>query len=282
MLQKYSETWSNYTEIVDKIKKINKYDNKYKDLKKQLFETYELYFNMNNTIEPRAIKSVLKKWLSLNCYAMTDSEKEIFINNLDYSKFKMVRQIVDFIIEELFVNYCCLSCSENMVEDCKHALSYEIVKCSNRFMCFPQTDNNMEMFLKGTVIYLEKEISQKDYFNSPIEEIMYEALLPLVKKYNYTLKREYTVRDKGRTEIRYALDLAVLKGDKLILDIETDGLRFHKDFQSMTSDRERDRWLLMRGVPTIRFTSREVFDNLDNSLIQIDEVLKVVSNWNRG
>ena len=119
MLQKYSETWSNYTEIVDKIKKINKYDNKYKDLKKQLFETYELYFNMNNTIEPRAIKSVLKKWLSLNCYAMTDSEKEIFINNLDYSKFKMVRQIVDFIIEELFVNYCCLSCSENMVEDCK-------------------------------------------------------------------------------------------------------------------------------------------------------------------
>ena len=140
----------------------------------------------------------------------------------------------------------------------------------------------MEMFLNGTVIYLEKEISQKDYFNSPIEEIMYEALLPLVKKYNYTLKREYTVRDKGRTEIRYALDLAVLKGDKLILDIETDGLRFHKDFQSMTSDRERDRWLLMRGVPTIRFTSREVFDNLDNSLIQIDEVLKVISNWNRG
>ena len=157
--------------------------------------------------------------------------------------------------------------------------SYEIMKHCNRFIFFPRNNNNIDIFLNSSPMYLESEISQKDYFNSPIEEIMYESLLPLIKKYGYTLKREYTVRDTGRTEIRYALDLAVLKGEDLVLDIETDGLSFHKDYYSMAADRQRDRWLLMRGVPTLRFTSREVFDDLENSLIQIEEVLSVIKKW---
>ena len=281
-MNRYSECWSDYTKIVDEIKNINRSNPKYLEIKKKLFETYELYYNMNNTIEIITVKTIFKKWLDKNCFAMTNEEKENFHQQLDFSKYKLIRDIVDYIIDNLSDKYCCLSCSESSCSNCKHELAYEIVKHSNKFICFPQTDSNVEIFLKGATMYLEKEISQKDYFNSPIEEIMFEALLPIVKKYGYTLKREYTVRDTGRTEIRYALDLAILKGDKLILDIETDGLKFHKDFYAMAADRQRDRWLLMRGVPVIRFTSREVFDDLDNSLIQIEQVLEVVSDWNKG
>ena len=281
-MSNYSETWNNYTQLIEEIRKINRSNPKYLELKKNLFETYELYYNMNNTIEVITLKTVFKKWLDKHCLAMTQDEKENLYQTLDFSKYKLVRDIINYILNELTDKYCVLSCSDNSCCACKHELSYEIIKHSNKFICFPQTDSNMEIFLKGATMYLEKEISQKDYFNSPIEEIMYEALLPIVKKYNYTLKREYTVRDVGRTEIRYALDLAILKGDKLILDIETDGLKFHKDFYAMAADRQRDRWLLMRGVPVIRFTSREVFDDLENSLIQIEQVLEVVSDWNKG
>lgn len=280
-MNEYSASWCKYTEIIEEIRKINRSNPKYLELKKQLFETYELYYNMNNTINPLSVKTLLKNWLNTNCFAMTDFEKIEFINKINFSQHKMVKNIVDCIISEIFDEYCGLSCSDITINDCKHKLAYEIVKCSNKFISFPRTDNNVEIFLNSSTMYLEKEISQKDYYNSPIEEIMYEAIQPIVCEYGYTVQREFAVRDIGRTEIRYALDLAIFKNNKLILDIETDGLQFHKDYISMASDRQRDRWLLMRGVPTVRFTSREIFDDLDNCLIQIQQILEIISNWNK-
>jgi hypothetical protein len=281
-MNNYSDSWGQYPKIIEEIKKTNRSNPKYLELKKLLFETYELYYNMNNTINPLTVKTLLKNWLNDNCFAMTDEEKTEFIKKVDFSQHKMVKNIVDCIISEIFDNYCGLSCSELTTKDCKHRLAYEIVKCCNKFISFPRTDSNIEIFLNGSTMYLEKEISQKDYFNSPIEEIMYEAIQPIVTEYGYTIKRECAVRDIGRTEIRYALDLAIFKNDKLVLDIETDGLQFHRDYQAMASDRQRDRWLLMRGIPTVRFTSREIFDDLDNCLIQIQQILEIISNWNKG
>lgn len=276
----YSDNWDDYKKYINELNTLPKQSKQYKDVANKLFETYELYYNKNNTIEPITVKTILRQWLSSSCFAMLVEEKQNFIESIDFNAFKTAKDIIDYIIKNLSEQFCLLSCSETTNNDCFHTLSYEIMKHCNRFIFFPRNNNNIEIFLHSSPMYLESEISQKDYFNSPIEEIMYESLLPLIKKYGYTLKREYTVRDAGRTEIRYALDLAVLKGEKLVLDIETDGLSFHKDYNSMASDRQRDRWLLMRGVPTIRFTSREVFDDLENSLIQIEEVLTVIKKWN--
>ena len=131
------------------------------------------------------------------------------------------------------------------------------------------------MFIDSTPIYLDRELSEQDYFNSPIEEIVYNSLLPLCKKYGLELKSEYTVRDKGRIEIRYALDFAIIDNEKVILNIETDGLNFHQSFQAMALDRQRDRWLLLREIPVMRFTSKEIFANLNNCLLEIETFIKI-------
>ena len=133
--------------------------------------------------------------------------------------------------------------------------------------------------MTGSTQYLDKKVSEQENFESPIEQIMFEALKPVAKRLGLRLVSEYPVYDEGRLEIRYSLDIVFVDGNtsRPVLDIETDGLRYHSGFDAMSNDRARDRWLLIRGIPTMRFTSREVFNDLQNCVSQVEHALKALT-----
>lgn len=248
-------------------------------VKEKMFQSYECSINANNEINSNVAEVVVNKWIKENLYECSPYELKNWINNLNWDEYKTVRDYVEDLVYCEFYNLF-LKLNIDDFEFYSESLIYNLVKTSKPFTFVPRTEENVDMFLNGSTQYLNKEVISQDLTDSPIEEIMYNAISELEKKYKVIAKREYPVYDEGRLEIRYSLDIAILKNDKLIMDIECDGLSFHSNFIAMASDRARDRWLLIRGVPTMRFTSREIFNDTDDCIIQIEHALKNVLNWN--
>lgn len=291
----FNEEWRTYPKIVEKIEKINGilgiFPNKeslkieLKELREQLFESYEGASNRNNSINKTVLENVMRKWFKENCKFLNPSDVESniiqFIPNAP-----IVSTIADNVISQRMIPFC----SSSKCKDCPHAsnpnnpcarkLMAKIVQSSERYTHIPNTEENYNLFLNGATNYLKKEISKQEITDSPIEAIMFDALKYTAKKYGLFLDREYPVYDRGRAEIRYSLDIVFLDPiGNIVLDIETDGLGFHNGFSNMANDRARDRWLLIRGIPTMRFTSKDIFSDLDNCIVQVDSALSTVCKW---
>lgn len=277
---KVFNSWNDYVPVINKVKQkriemniFNREDSKkeYKNLTKELFYKYENNYNSNNEIEPIVLLCSLQKNIETFFPQIDENTISLIEEKLSFEKNVMGITIKN-IIQDVFVEK---NISEEEIQNKFYLLMHEMIKLSNKFTHFPINENNVDVFIDSTPTYLERELSEQDYLNSPIEEILYSALTPLAKKYGLTLKSEFPVRDIGRTEIRYALDFVFIdKNEKIILNVEADGLNFHQSFQSMALDRQRDRWLLLRDIPVMRFTSKEIFANLHNCLIEIETYIK--------
>lgn len=291
---KFSEEWRQYKKIIDEIDRLQVQTNLFpgrtqnkeeiKKLQKKLFEYYEGFINKSNTINPIVLRMTIKDYFKKNCKVKTGQEVDEWIDKQDWDDARVISDIADDIIGKNIEYFCFKNqgsfCPQTKCEQCAFELIYEIIKNSDKYTHILRTDENLQLFLNGASQYLKKEVTQQESNSSPIEDIMYEALKPLAKKYNLKLEKEYPVYDTGRTEIRYSLDLVFTDHkNNPILNIETDGLTFHNSYQNMALDRARDRWLLIRGIPVMRFTSRDVFSDLTNSTIQIEAALKTVLRW---
>lgn len=284
---KFFNHWNDYIPIINKVKQTriqaNLFPgrenaiNNYKNAVRELFIKYENNYNGNNEIQSMVIYSVFDK-IFKKYFPEITSEIIVEMENEIISEEKIMVITIKNIIQNHLSK---TNLSYSRIEESFHLLIHEIVKLSNRYTHFPITDKNIDVFIDSTPTYLDRELSEQDYFNSPIEEILYNALTPLCSKHNLILKTEYTVRDKGRIEIRYALDFAILDNEKVILNIETDGLNFHQSFQAMALDRQRDRWLLLRDIPVMRFTSKEIFSNLNNCIIEIETFINNYKKKNK-
>lgn len=282
MVTKVFNTWNDYSPLIDLVRKkrieANLFSGRedakkdYKLYTKELFTKYENNYNANNIVENLIATITIEKNIKKYFEEITDKNIDNIEDKLSNENVITVNLIKETIKNEL----SSLNIEENKIIQNFYKLMHEITKVSNKFTYFPITDENIDIFINSTPMYLQHELSEQDYFNSPIEEILFNAFTPLAKKYNLKLETELPVRDTGRTEIRYALDFAFVDHNgKIILNVEADGLNFHQSFQSMALDRKRDRWLLLRDIPVMRFTSREIFNNLNNCLIEVETYLKI-------
>lgn len=298
----FTNEWRNYKKVIEEIentqaqlelfpgRKTTKVN--LQKLREKLFNNYEGFLNSNNQINEFAAKSITQKWFASNCRVLNQSEVADWVNKQDFKHNNIVRYVADDSIGKSMCELCfkggtpyCPQVKGNEV-GCATSLVKEIVQSSERYTRIPQTEKNFQMFMNGATQYLEKDISSQERNDeSPIEEIMYEALKPVAKRLGYRIQREYPIYDEGRMELRYSLDMVFIEdgSGRLLLDVETDGLTFHSGHQQMANDRSRDRWLLIRGVPTMRFTSREVFNDLDDCVVQVESALEsLYSKGNRN
>lgn len=290
MYKNFSNEWKDYHKIIEDIEKLQVQANLFpgrknvkdqiKRLRNKLFLYYECFTNKSNTVNPIVLKRIMKDWFTNNCHVKTPHEVDKWLNEQKWEKEMVVAYIADEIIGKNLEKLCFMGgmsfCPQTQEDElsCIEKLIHEIVKISDRYIHIPNTDENFELFLNGASQYLKKEVTRQESYQSPIENIMYEALLPIAKKHNLKLEMEYPVYDEGRIEIRYSLDLAFINREgEPVLNVETDGLSYHQGYRNMARDRERDRWLLIRGIPVMRFTSREVFNDLDNAVVQVDAAL---------
>lgn len=279
---KIFNSWNDYSPLIDLVKQkrieANLFSGRenakkeYKLFTKELFIKYENNYNANNIVEKIIATITIEKNIKNYFKDITDENIDNIENQLSTENIITVNLIKEIIKNEIIK----LNISNEIIINNFYKLMHEIVKVSNKFTYFPITDENIDVFINSTPMYLQHELSEQDYFNSPIEEILFNAFSPLAKKYNLRLETELPVRDTGRTEIRYALDFAFVDlNNKIILNVEADGLNFHQSFQSMALDRKRDRWLLLRDIPVMRFTSREIFNNLNNCILEVETYLKM-------
>lgn len=294
----FSQEWRNYKRVTKEIESVQAQMELFpgrksskqtlKELRRKLFKDYEGSINMNNQVNEFAAKTTIKNWFSTNCRVLSDTEVSNWVEKQDLKTNNIVRYIADDIIGQGLCQLCfkggtpfCPQVKGDEIS-CASKLANEIVKVSDRYTHIPNTEKNFDVFMNSSTQYLEKEINSQDDNESPIEEIMFEALKPVAKRMGYRIQREYPMYDEGRLELRYSLDIVFIDGNTSypVLDVETDGLTYHSGYQQMSNDRARDRWLLIRGIPTMRFTSREVFNDIESCVEQVESALK--SLYNRG
>ena len=99
---------------------------------------------------------------------------------------------------------------------------------------------------------------------SPIEQAMAKGLqdagLLYVPQYQATDHRH-----------RYKIDFVIKTTKGPAIAIECDGLQFHANAGAYIRDRIRDRYLQKRGFFVMRFSSVEIFNELDKCVGEIDE-----------
>lgn len=289
-----SSKWRDYTEVISELREVTRKRNIFpsrqsladeeKTLREKLFNYYTGFYNVNNTISVQVVLETVKKWIEKNTEFLQDFEFDIEREKVlaKHSTNTTVRNAVDDIAPQLIEIFCfSTQYSSRLVKDkgfdeSLSEVAKEIVSFSENYTEFPNTKENLDIFLNQSTKYLKKNTfaQEQGMTDSPIETIMFEELKGVARKRGLRVQREYPVYDEGRLEIRYSLDIVFIdsNGD-VVLDIETDGLSYHKGYQNMTNDRRRDRWLLIRGIPTMRFTSKEVFNNLKNCVIEIEAAL---------
>jgi len=116
-------------------------------------------------------------------------------------------------------------------------------------------------------LFTAKEINDL-YDTSPLEEKMHRAL----KKRKITAERQWYVYLNNRT---YCLDFCILC-QKANIDLECDGERYHALPDAFTKDRLRNNQLASFGWHVLRFSSREIYRNLNDCLSTVERTVCVL------
>lgn len=185
----------------------------------------------------------------------------------------------DFVSEEGYFSFSgtCLNDLNDDLIEIGTQLTYEMIKGAKGFERVKRNKKNTKLLKQGGMIERVLEYEEDRMSGAtPIEKIMFEECKKLEEEYPIRVELEHKFFVDEESMYTHALDVAIFrKGETMpFLDVETDGLSFHKGFQNMRLDRERDRRLLLNNVLTMRYTSREVFNNIESAVEEIRIVIE--------
>jgi very-short-patch-repair endonuclease len=104
------------------------------------------------------------------------------------------------------------------------------------------------------------------FYESPLEEKFWEAL----KAKKIPAERQFVLHSKRKT---YYLDFAVF-AEKLNLDLECDGKRYHSKEDDLLRDSKRNHELIGQGWQVLRFRTSEIENQLDYCMQKVKEAAK--------
>lgn len=122
------------------------------------------------------------------------------------------------------------------------------------------------VFTITTLEKFKKAEEINDLFNeSPLEDKLWDEL----KKDDIEAERQYYVsEDKGK----YRLDFAIFceKGN---IDVECNGDSWHGQKENIVRDNERNNHLTSKGWSVLRFSTKEINENMTNCLYKVKETI---------
>jgi very-short-patch-repair endonuclease len=125
-------------------------------------------------------------------------------------------------------------------------------------------------------LYGEAWFEQLDYCESPIENILYIFLL-LDKPSDMGVLLQQEIRTStGIRRVDFLIGLLTLRGDfRPMFVVECDGTDFHTKPSQIAQDKRRDREILLEwGLPTVRFTGKEIKDDPETQRIYVHQLFK--------
>lgn len=112
------------------------------------------------------------------------------------------------------------------------------------------------------------------YWTSPLEEKLYRAL----RRAGLTPERQFYV---GSGAGGYFLDLAIFCREGVV-DVECDGASYHTGLKKAEQDRQRDNCLTLRGWRILRFSGREIRQNLRGCVEMVKRMVKNLGGGQEG
>ena len=152
---------------------------------------------------------------------------------------------------------------------------------------YNQYPDSVKRYISNKALsYMNNLMSEVDTCESPIEYLLGIAMNVLFPKSIHYLVDDYFINPQENIECgtkRYRVDfLIVIRRDGQIHSfvVECDGHDFHeKTKEQAKKDKKRDRDLLLKGYPVIRFTGSEIFENPDNCA---REVVNLIISYLEG
>lgn len=257
----------------------------YKIKREVIFHDYMFRNSSHQTLTFEKIAFVLRNWTRRFCFMNIDVEKIInriqfnILQNYSYSGVNensvpfalAVEGIARYFSEgchEKFITFGkCQVCPQVKTESytcISEIIDSLYIYCNNQEI-LGYTKNNFKNLLKRNTTSLTWH---KLAPSTPIEEIMGKGLIdagilsvPQFQAYS--------------PEHKYRIDYVIKTSHGLSIAIECDGLQYHANAASYIKDRVKDRYLQQRGFYIMRFSSVEIFEQIDKCIAEIDEAF-----WN--
>ena len=252
---------------------------RYKINREVMFHDYMFRNQQMSEIDYKTLRFVLRNWFNRFCFMGLNTETYIE---------DVINQCSDWYIdskENQSVSLAGVSDAISMLL-CEYCPKF-FVKKRDLFVC-PQTqrDQNMCVCRLVDALYpysaanevlaytktnfhklLKRNYELKWYSikpSSPIEEKMEKGL----EAAGLLAIPQFQAHDDKH---KYKIDFVIKTSNGPHIAVECDGLEFHARADAYIHDRIRDRYIQHRGFYVMRFSSVEIFNNLDSCLSELDE-----------
>ncbi len=243
-----------------------------------LFHNYMFRNSQSNGISFDKFSMLVQAWFKRNCFMNLNVEK--IISSLK----KKVEEggFWDLSIENVPFSIAADLLAEEFANNCPNKYYYSKNSCfcpqteTDHDDCvvdivdalYPYFSNDVLSYTRGNL----KKLLKRDYDlkwtnlnpSTPIEEKMSKSLIDA----GILSIPQYQAWDENH---RYNIDFVVKTPQGLNIAIECDGLQYHAKPSTYIKDRKRDRYLQDKGFYVMRFSSIEIYDEIDNVLVEIDK-----------
>lgn len=224
------------------------------------------------------LEALIRAWFSRHCFMNHNVdqivaevkrlvEKGMYWDlTLDNIEFATAADILSQTFSGVCFNkYACINerCFCPQIEDDHFECVGDIVDA-----LFPYYSNKVLSYTKGNL----NKLLNRDYDlkwtsmepATPIEQIMSDKLFDA----NLLTVPQYQAWDENH---RYNIDFVIKTPQGLNIAIECDGLQYHAKASTYIHDRKRDRYLQANGFYVMRFSSVEIYNDIETVITEIDK-----------
>lgn len=224
------------------------------------------------------LEKLVRAWFSRNCFmnmkidAIISSLKQSVSNGgyWDLTLENVPFSVTADLLSEEFANNCpnkyvCIGrkcyCpqTENDHTDCVVDIVDALYPYYSKVV-LSYTKGNLDRLINRDYDLKWRDISP----STPIEEIMSNKLTDA----GILTLPQYQAWDENH---RYNIDFVVKTPQGLNIAVECDGLQYHARPSAYIHDRKRDRYLQDKGFYVMRFSSVEIYNEIDNVISEIDK-----------
>lgn len=251
----------------------------YKIRREVLFHDYMFRNSSHQNISFEKISMVLKSWSSRFCFMNINVERvlekvrdSILENYSDTNE----KEIPFSIAVDYISNYFSESCHEKFIK-VGNCLQCPQVKTES-YYCISDIVDALYVYCDDQKVIAYTKKNFKNLMSRNTSDLSWHSLAPSspievamtdgLRNAGILTLPQFQAYDANH---KYRIDNVIKTSSGFSIAVECDGLQYHANATTYMRDRIRDRYLQQRGFFMMRFSSIEIYKNLDKCIEEIDQ-----------
>lgn len=241
-----------------------------------MFHDYMFRQRQSDEIDNKLLDFLIRNWINRYCFMNLDVNAVLsdFWESVELARSDNLCSIGDFAWSISYAMAC--NCPNKFIKNEAGEYVCPLTK-DDQNLCVCQivddlyaynNEGKMLSFTKGNFVKLLKGKGNLSWISirptTPIEEIMERGL----KDAGIITVPQFQAFDANH---KYRIDFVVKTDSGENLAIECDGLEYHAKKENYIHDAKKNRYLQAQGFQMMRFSSIEIFQNIDACIKEIDE-----------